>query len=184
MKEFTNRPEFTPKCENEKASLAATAVLENWEPTTILCPKCGGKHTSFNTMCVLTTYPEQYQYICSDCGHRWTGFKAQSIGPMQSWPDLEFENITPIGQMGWICPKCGRVYSPTTSQCLFCGGTYSPNIVYCGPNNGTKDILDTVYTAKDVLDIIDTVNTAKNYPTQSTQPNNLKYESFKQQHGE
>lgn len=41
MKEFTNRPEFIPKCENEKASLAATAVLENWEPTTILCPKWG-----------------------------------------------------------------------------------------------------------------------------------------------
>lgn len=22
---------------------------------------------------------------------------------------------------GWICPKCGRVYSPYTSQCTFCG---------------------------------------------------------------
>ena len=24
-------------------------------------------------------------------------------------------------QYGWVCPKCGRVYSPTTSTCLFCG---------------------------------------------------------------
>lgn len=26
----------------------------------------------------------------------------------------------PFGQHGWICPKCGRVYSPTTPMCLFC----------------------------------------------------------------
>lgn len=25
-----------------------------------------------------------------------------------------------FGQQGWICPKCGRVYSPTTPMCLYC----------------------------------------------------------------
>lgn len=25
-------------------------------------------------------------------------------------------------QEGWVCPKCGRVFSPTTSQCPYCGG--------------------------------------------------------------
>lgn len=23
-------------------------------------------------------------------------------------------------QQGWICPKCGRVYSPYTQMCLYC----------------------------------------------------------------
>ena len=45
---------------------------------------------------------------------------------------------------GWICPKCGRVYSPSTSQCPFCGGAYSPNVVYCGLNNDTRDLCDSV----------------------------------------
>ena len=25
-----------------------------------------------------------------------------------------------FGQQGWICPKCGRVYSPFTQMCLYC----------------------------------------------------------------
>lgn len=28
-------------------------------------------------------------------------------------------------QMGWCCPKCGRVYSPTQEMCLYCGGNTS-----------------------------------------------------------
>lgn len=27
-----------------------------------------------------------------------------------------------FGQQGWICPMCGRVYSPFTSMCLYCVG--------------------------------------------------------------
>ena len=23
---------------------------------------------------------------------------------------------------GWVCPRCGRVYSPSTSMCSYCGG--------------------------------------------------------------
>ena len=175
MREYEQEPILSYK--NGKTSMATTAVLENWEPATVLCPKCGGKHTAFNTMCVLTTFPEQYQHKCSDCGHTWTDFKAQPIGPMQSWPSLEYEDVTPVGQMGWICPKCGRVYSPTTSQCLFCGGAYLPNVVYCGPNNGIRDILDN-------MTINNVINDSKTHGTQNTQSNNLKYESFKQQHGE
>lgn len=34
-----------------------------------------------------------------------------------------------FGQQGWICPKCGRVYSPFTQMCLYCKGetTNTPN---------------------------------------------------------
>lgn len=27
-----------------------------------------------------------------------------------------------FAQQGWQCPICGRVYSPSTPMCLFCGG--------------------------------------------------------------
>lgn len=26
--------------------------------------------------------------------------------------------------MGWQCPVCGRVYSPTTMQCFYCGNEH------------------------------------------------------------
>lgn len=34
-----------------------------------------------------------------------------------------------FGQQGWICPKCGRVYSPYTQMCP-----------YCQPDNITRTI--------------------------------------------
>lgn len=30
--------------------------------------------------------------------------------------------MSSFGNFGWICPKCGRVYSPTTPSCSECGG--------------------------------------------------------------
>lgn len=27
-----------------------------------------------------------------------------------------------VGLQGWVCPKCGRVFSPFTSMCPYCGG--------------------------------------------------------------
>lgn len=30
----------------------------------------------------------------------------------------EFLTITP---QGWVCPTCGRVYSPYTPMCYYCG---------------------------------------------------------------
>lgn len=35
-----------------------------------------------------------------------------------------------FGMQGWICPKCGRVYSPFTQMCLYCrnGNSYTTDI--------------------------------------------------------
>ena len=48
------------------------------------------------------------------------------------------ENETPakntgiFGQQGWICPKCGRVYSPFTSMCSYCSNGSNFNITCLG----------------------------------------------------
>ena len=105
------------------------------------CPKCGSFHTQKNIATCLTTYPCQYPFRCKHCSHEWTDHEWYDGGlTYQPQP----EDLNPHREYGWICPKCGRVYSPSTSQCLFCGGTYFPNIVYCGPNNGTKEVFDNI----------------------------------------
>lgn len=42
-----------------------------------------------------------------------------------------------FGQQGWICPKCGRVYSPFTQMCLYCGNNNSEN-TFTSANTPTK----------------------------------------------
>ena len=36
--------------------------------------------------------------------------------------DPHYFQTVSIIHYGWVCPKCGRVYSPTTVKCLYCGG--------------------------------------------------------------
>jgi len=44
-----------------------------------------------------------------------------------------YENM--IVPKGWVCPKCGRVYSPTTSMCSYCNyqmtHTITSNTLVC-----------------------------------------------------
>lgn len=42
-----------------------------------------------------------------------------------------------FGQQGWICPKCGRVYSPFTQMCLYCGPNSTNTISNLGDHSNT-----------------------------------------------
>lgn len=123
----------------------STTELANWEPSTCNCPNCGGNNTMINTMIVLTSYPEQYQFKCRDCGHRWTEHKHISVPPMKTWPNLEKEMPKYNGSYGWICPKCGSTYAPGTTECPRCAAPYK-SVITCGQPltvaTGTVDVVD------------------------------------------
>lgn len=58
-------------------------------------------------------------------------------------PKTESSAVNPyngmFGQQGWICPKCGRVYSPFTQMCLYCKPNNTTNISNLG--NRTNNIV-------------------------------------------
>lgn len=58
--------------------------------------------------------------------------------------------------MGWECPKCGRVYSPTTEMCLHC-----PKSV-------------TTHTSTDTLATYGTYGRVKWYETHDFTPRSIK----------
>lgn len=34
--------------------------------------------------------------------------------------NTNYSQVGPIINYGWVCPKCGRVYSPSTHMCFKC----------------------------------------------------------------
>lgn len=65
-----------------------------------------------------TTYGNCVHYCNGTCG-----FSGNCDGPqIGDWPPGPQIGDTPSAgwgwpQYGWVCPKCGRVLSPTTSSC-------------------------------------------------------------------
>lgn len=110
----------------------------------IKCKKCGSANVKVDFNQVYTSLPAMYGYVCQDCGEdgyvncsdvymsNFTsdGFQtypspdinitngANSVPNVEDKKEPKVENNG--GLLGWICPKCGRCYSPFTTMCSFC----------------------------------------------------------------
>lgn len=93
------------------------------------CEKCGSTNVKVDFNTSYTSNPAKYSYCCDHCGE--VGFincDDVDIDDKISYLEGLGENIvnTPKkennggGLMGWVCPKCGRCYSPFTSMCPYC----------------------------------------------------------------
>ena len=112
----------------------------------IKCKKCNSTNVKINFNQVYTSIPAMYGCVCQDCGEgdyvncRDVHINDFTPEGFQKYPEINIPNDVPNvedkkepkvenegGLLGWICPKCGRCYSPFTTMCSFCnngGGNY------------------------------------------------------------
>lgn len=106
------------------------------------CENCGSTNIKVDYKVAYTSLPEKYGYCCQDCGEK--GFVTRSEVDdldikINDYINDKISNIKGLsedinivntpkkedkggGLMGWVCPKCGRCYSPFTSMCPYCNG--------------------------------------------------------------
>lgn len=119
----------------------------SWTKINGKCPKCGKESVERNNSIVLTSYPPQHQYRCTECNSIWS---ATNDNNAVNLPQVDNSILnSPVGdipynwgwgQQGWICPKCGAVLAPWTMECPHCRPglnkiTTSPNTSPSFPDN-------------------------------------------------
>ena len=115
------------------------------------CENCGSTNIKVDYKVAYTSLPEKYGYCCQDCGEK--GFVTRNEVVEDYLEDLfnlctTFKTPRDIvdrsgneelnekikkqdknkgeggGLIGWVCPKCGRCYSPFTTMCPFCNNNH------------------------------------------------------------
>ena len=117
----------------------------------IKCKKCGSANVKVNFGKICTSIPAKYEYKCQDCGEvsyvdcssvDANDFTSQGF-QIYPRPNINIPNGIPnveekkepkgeYGLKGWICPKCGRCYSPFTSMCSYCCNNMNTITCYDG----------------------------------------------------
>lgn len=123
----------------------------------IKCNKCNSTNVKIDFSAVYTSIPARYGYCCQACGE--VGYvncgevdrNEFTCEGYQKYPRPEInlnsnlnretidetettknENRGEFGLTGWICPKCGRCYSPFTSMCSYCCNNMNTITCYDG----------------------------------------------------